>query len=289
MTSLTAATTQGGFVERPGWRIYYEITGSGPLIIFAHGLGSNHLTWWQQVPAIISPQVLSVDDVALRTRHRYGTVLLDLERRRPLALLPDREAATVAAWLEAHPGVEVFVRDRAEAYAEAARLGDPTACQVADRFHLLHHLADVLTDVFRAHAPQLALINAQCTAVPMSLHDPASPATGPSLSTVPLAPQQPSTRAMALAATRRPQRVACYQQVWAYHRQGSTLDAMAHQVGLSRRPVQRYLQSPTFPERQPRHGRDRSLLDPNKAPLLAGWSRGCRNGSHAVHPAVTLA
>ena len=50
MTSLTAATTQSGFVERPGCRIYYEVTGSGPPIIFAHGLGSNHLTWWQQVP-----------------------------------------------------------------------------------------------------------------------------------------------------------------------------------------------------------------------------------------------
>jgi transposase len=51
-------------------------------------------------------------------------------------------------------------------------------------------------------------------------------------------------------------------------------------VGLSRRTVQRYLQSPTFPERQPRHGRDRSLLDPYKAMLLAGWNSGCRNGAH---------
>src|SRR5215212_9724988 len=40
---------RGGFLERPGCRIYYEVTGSGPAIVFAHGLGSNHLTWWQQV------------------------------------------------------------------------------------------------------------------------------------------------------------------------------------------------------------------------------------------------
>jgi transposase len=231
-------------------------------------------------PTVVSPQVLSVDDFALRKHHTYGTILLDLERRQPLALLPDREAATVAQWLQAHPGVEVYVRDRAEAYAEAARLGAPLACQVADRFHLLHNLADVLTDVFRAHAPQLARINAQGIAVPTPLHDPADPATGPSLSSVPLAPPQSSTAAARLARQRRTQRWAQYHQVWTYHQQGWTLDAMAHQVGLSRRTVQRYLQSPTFPERQPRHSRGRSLLDPYKATLLAGWNSGCRNGWH---------
>jgi transposase len=231
-------------------------------------------------PTISPPQVLSVDDFALRKRHTYGTLLLDLARRRPLALLPDREAVTVAEWLEAHPGVEVLVRDRAEAYAEAARLGAPEAVQVADRFHLLQNLADVLTDVFRAHAPQLARVNARSTAVPTPLHDPASPAIGPGLCTAPLAPPQPSTRALALAAARRAQRVTTYEQGWSSHRQGWTLDAIAHQVGLSRRTVRRYLQSPTFPERPPRHGRGRSLLDPYKATLLAGWNRGCRNGWH---------
>jgi hypothetical protein len=63
-----------------------------------------------------------------------------------------------------------------------------------------------------------------------------------------------------------------YEQVWTYYRQGWTLDAIAHQVGLSWRTVPRDLQSSTFPERQPRHGRGRSLLDPYKATLLAGWS-----------------
>jgi pimeloyl-ACP methyl ester carboxylesterase len=48
--TTTSAATKRGFLERPGCHIYYEVTGSGPAIIFAHGLGSNHLTWWQQVP-----------------------------------------------------------------------------------------------------------------------------------------------------------------------------------------------------------------------------------------------
>ena len=48
--TTTTPATKRGFLDRPGCRIYYEVTGSGPAIIFAHGIGSNHLTWWQQVP-----------------------------------------------------------------------------------------------------------------------------------------------------------------------------------------------------------------------------------------------
>ena len=48
--ATTVPSSKRGFLDRPGCRIYYEVTGSGPPIVFAHGLGSNHLTWWQQVP-----------------------------------------------------------------------------------------------------------------------------------------------------------------------------------------------------------------------------------------------
>jgi hypothetical protein len=51
---------------------------------------------------------------------------------------------------------------------------------------------------------------------------------------------------MALAAARQAQRVAMYEQVWSSHRQGWTLDVIPQHVGLSRRIVQRYLQSPTL-------------------------------------------
>jgi transposase len=231
-------------------------------------------------PAISAPQVLSVDDFALRKRHTYGTILLDLERGRPLALLPDREAETVAQGLQAHPGVEVVVRDRAEASAEAARLGAPAACQVADRCHLLHDLADVLTQVFTAHAPELAQLTAQHMADPTPVHDPTCPAVAPAPASVPLAPPHSATAAARLARQRRTRRWAHDPQVWRSQQQEWTLDAIAQQVGLSRRTVPRSLQSPTFPERQPRHSRGRSLLDPDQAPLLAGWNHGCRHGWH---------
>lgn len=45
----TAPPRRAGWLERPDCRIRYEVTGEGPAIVFAHGLGGNLMTWWQQV------------------------------------------------------------------------------------------------------------------------------------------------------------------------------------------------------------------------------------------------
>jgi transposase len=221
----------------------------------------------QPVPSLPTPTVLGVDDFALRKRHTYGTVLIDLERRQPVALLPDRTAETVAQWLREHPGVEVITRDRSQAYAEGARHGAPSATQVADRFHLIQNLAEALDRVFTTHPQALEAVNAVVCQQPVSLPD------GTQAVPVPPPPTPPAEEAR--AAQRAARRQAVYEEVWTLHRQGWSTAAIAAQVGRSRRTCERYLRLPRWPERQHRRHYGRSILNPYKAYLLERWNAGC--------------
>lgn len=85
------------------------------------------------------PRIIGIDDWAWRKGQRYGTLICDLERRRVIDLLPDREPATVEAWLRARPEIEIVARDRNGGYGGAVSRALPGAVQVADRWHLLEN------------------------------------------------------------------------------------------------------------------------------------------------------
>ena len=91
-----------------------------------------------------SVRVAGVDDWAGRKGHKYGTIIVDLERRAVVDVLADRSAATMTNWFRDHPNVDVVSRDRAGLYAEAAREGAPQAKQVADRFHLMQNFRETV-------------------------------------------------------------------------------------------------------------------------------------------------
>jgi hypothetical protein len=119
-------------------------------------------------------QAVGVDAWAWRRGHRYGTILGDLVTHRGVDLLPDRAAASVAAWLSQHPTISVVGRDRSDLDADGIRRGAPEAVQVVDRFPLVQNLRQALEAVLLDHRPALQAA-AVCTAMTLTPVDGAVP------------------------------------------------------------------------------------------------------------------
>lgn len=101
------------------------------------------------------PTVVGIDDWAWRRNQRYGTIICDLERRKTIALLPDREPATAEAWLAGQPQITVVARDRGGGYALAAAKALPKAIQVADRWHLMENASRAFLDAVQKSMRQI--------------------------------------------------------------------------------------------------------------------------------------
>ena len=219
-----------------------------------------HLIARLSFPETDTPSILGVDDFALRKGHQYGTILVNLETHQPIALLPDRTAETLAAWLKSHPGIDILSRDRSKTYKRGMNEGAPDAIQVADRFHLLHNLEEALEKAFKGHTPVFRRVE-QATLAPQD-----SPSAQPPTPVL-LVPTQE-------AESKRQQRLERYEQVHALRQQGYPIKDIAHHLGMGKRTVYTYLSHETFPEWQPSIRRRGSRLDPYKSYLLEQWQQG---------------
>ncbi len=213
---------------------------------------------------IPTPRVVGIDDWAFRKGHRYGTILVDLERHEAIDLLPDRNADTVAQWFTQHPSVQVVSRDRGRVYAEGARRGAPNAVQVADRFHLMKNLGEALEKLLLHERAALQ------TAATGEQHTEPAP-----LKTYGGAERTPAqARAEQASQAKHAPKLAQYADIHRLRAAGAQIKHIAETVGVSRKTVYRYLHLDGPPERKRPH-RARHLLTPYEPYLRQRWTEGC--------------
>jgi len=232
------------------------------------------------LPARPTPRALGVDDWALRRGRTYGTILVDLEARHVVDLLPDRTSDSLATWLRHRPSVAVITRDRSTEYARAATTAAPTALQVADRWHLLVNVRDMAERWLLSVYPRLRRL----PPLP-GCPTPASTSADATSPDVPTAPAPPVRRDRAFpnaAAERERSAVsaarwrAVYDEVRRRHEAGEPIMGISRALGVAHGTVRRFVRSAEFPERAP-HRRQSSILDPYLGHLLARHADGCEN------------
>ena len=205
-------------------------------------------TWPRTDPLVVA----GIDDWAFRKNHRYGTIVCDLERRRIVALLPDREIATVRAWLSKHPEIRVVSRDRGGGYGEAAAKALPGVLQVADRWHLMENASAAFLGAVRR---SMGLIRAVIGTTTIN----------PELLTY-------AERLQYQGYLRRQEMNAA---IMALLRAGIPIKEIVRRTGHSRqlvRQVSRGQSTDMFRIRQ-------STLDAHLPFLDAQWAAGCQNGA----------
>jgi transposase len=197
-------------------------------------------------------QVIGIDDFAWKRGQRYGTVVCDLEHRRIIDLLPDREAATVAAWLAAHPEITVVSRDRGAGYGRAASQGAPQAVQVAGRWHLMENASAAFLEAVRRSMKAIRQV------LGSTVIDPALLTCAERIQYEGFVRRREDSRGIkALAET------------------GKSIKDITRATGRSTKLVRSVLRGgdgDVFRCRQ-------SLLEPYVAKLRAEWDAGCRNGA----------
>lgn len=210
------------------------------------------------VAPAVPPRVIGVDDFALCRRHRYGTVIADLEQHKILDLLPDRTAATLAAWLRQQPQLEIVSRDRSTEYARGITQGAPQAQQVADCWHILRSLREAgerLLDTHRAQWQDITLPEPTASVPPVrrSRHEQTARQAG------------------------RCQREERYAHVRVLAAQGLSQLQIAQRLHMGRRHIATNRAADVYPERAP-HRRKPSQLLPYVPHLARRWAEGCTDG-----------
>ena len=215
------------------------------------------------------PRVLGVDDWAIRKRYSYGTILVDLERQQVVDLLPDRKPETLANWLREHPGVEIISRDRGQEYIDGIAQGAPQVIQVADRFHLLQNLLEVVERLFKRMPKELRQAAEQC-AQPRE-----EEADRGDIGLVKNGDDDPDG-SLESEKPEKTYRQMRFDEVKKLQAQGYTRREIARRLGIDRRTVSKYFHLDAPPRRSLQNGSGSKVL-PHLDYLQKRWEEGCHN------------
>jgi transposase len=216
-----------------------------------------------------SVSYLGVDDWAFRKGISYGTILVDLESRRPIDLLPDRTSESLSKWLKLHPDIKIVSRDRFHAYIEGIHSGAPQATQVTDRFHLLHNLVDTIERSLTKPYKDLQETQPEISQSPEEL------SSKPGLP--PISQIEPTLNAyeQQRQITREKHRVQ-FEEVKRLHAEGVSIREIGRRLHYSRGRIRRYLNNEDLPVY--RRKRKHTILDPYWDYVQQRWESGCRKG-----------
>jgi transposase len=248
-------------------------------------------------PVPSSVRILGIDDWSWKKGMTYGTILVDLELRKPIEVLPDRTAETSEAWLRSHPEVEIVSRDRGGDYASLSQeRRSPSSSLVADRFHLLQNLRERLKEVMDRKQNCLPEIEEHASdAIPTKARGMKDQGTH-QMAEPPQTVSEPEKHYRTGSASpnkrpegmryddfqkqvRRDKRTALYEDVRTLMEQGLSQRAIARKLKLARATVSKFAQTEEYPEmHHPKRGEKRSILNPYKRYILERWQQGCTNG-----------
>ncbi len=202
---------------------------------------------------------VGIDEWAWKKGQHYGTILVDLEKRRVVQLLAERSVETSTAWFRKHPEIDLVSRDRGKIFQEAATEGAPQAKQAVDRFHLQKNFAEALEKFFRKQERALKKATQRRTGKTRSAEGTAVP-----------------EKVARERRARHRQRVSIHKRIWKLYRQGCHKEQIAQLVGVSSRRVYRVLEQETPPPPR-RRARSSSIVDPYLSYLTSRWNQGCHN------------
>jgi transposase len=206
----------------------------------------------------------------------YGIILVGLEKHRPVDLLKDRTATSLASWLKSHPGVEIISRDRGNEMIKGSTEVAPNAIQVADRWHLLKNLHDALERFLESKPACLKAAVETPPEEPISREPTFQPTEIPSKQI--LTNGKPQTKATQMQQDRQEKKRLCFESVKTMRAEGFSQNEIARQLKLGVKTVCKYTRLETCPF-YPQGCTRSSKINPYRAYLEQKWQEGQQNAT----------